>query len=110
MAADDRPLPNYDGLPVETLRHRIRSLDEPELADLHAYERAHAHRPLVLTAVEARLEQLRAGARPSGGTQGSPPEVAGEPGRPPASPGTAAEPGTPLRHGVAGQTPRRGRP
>jgi hypothetical protein len=110
MASNKPPLPNYDQLPLATLRHRIRSLDEERLHQLIAYEREHGDRVHVLEILRARLEQLERGAEPSPGAQQETPEVTQPPADPPVTPATAAEPRPPLRHGVAQQTPARGRP
>jgi hypothetical protein len=75
---DALPIPDYDHLPVGSLFHRIRSLDDGELQQLLAYERAHAARVAVLQALTARGEQLRDGAEPSeGDPAGLQPETAG---------------------------------
>ena len=66
-AHDDLPLPDYDHLPVGALQHRIRTLDTAALEQLLAYERAHADRLLVVQTMQVRLEELHAGASPSGG-------------------------------------------
>lgn len=100
------PLPGYHQLSVGDLRHRVRSLDRPQLAILLAEEREHGARPQVVEIIEERMAELDQGAVPSAGGQDSPP------GPPPsgtssAQPATAAEPTTPLRHGQANQTPNR---
>ncbi len=64
---DALPLPDYDHLPQAALEHRIRTLDVSGLEQLIGYEKAHAARPLVLVMMQTRLEQLHAGAEPSGG-------------------------------------------
>jgi hypothetical protein len=110
MAHEELPLPNYDQLPLATLRHRIRSLDQSRLRDLIKYERRHGARVHVLEVLEARLRQLHEGAEVSPGSQEETPEVTHAPAGSPVRHSTAAEPGTPLRHGVAQQTPARGRP
>jgi hypothetical protein len=109
MASHEPVLPNYDQLPLGTLRHRIRALDEQRLRDLIAYEEAHAARRHVLEMLRVRLRQLAEGAEPSDGTQEVTPEVSGVPRDSRVRPETGAEPTTPLRHGVADQTPARGR-
>lgn len=60
------PLPDYDHLPVGSLEHRIRTLDEAGVRDVLAYEEAHAHRLPVLELLRHRLGQLEHGAQPSG--------------------------------------------
>jgi hypothetical protein len=84
---DELPLPDYDHLPLESLQHRIRMLDEDGLQKLLDYERAHGHRLHVEKVLEARLEELREGARPSDGNPfGIEPEAPRPPaGRPPVS-------------------------
>src|SRR4051812_31243262 len=37
------PLPDYDQLPLNELRHRIRALDEGQLRRLFEHEEAHGH-------------------------------------------------------------------
>jgi hypothetical protein len=104
------PIPNYDHLPVPSLAHRIRTLDEDGLAALLDHERAHADRPAVLQLLEHRAATIRAGeAAPSGGDP-----AAAQPERPPAPAGESpveeggeTDNNQPLRHGVAGQTPNR---
>ncbi len=110
MAHDDLPLPDYDQLALGDLRHRIRALDEAALTGLIDHERAHGDRTPVLEVLRARLAELRDGAQPSAGDPARAPGAASSPGGSPVRPSTAAEPGTPLRHGVAEQTPSRGRP
>lgn len=110
MTREELPLPDYDELPLGTLQHRVRSLDEPQLRQLMSYERQHANRTPVLEVMRARLEQLDAGAEPSPGSQDQTPEVSGRRHGSAAGESTAAEPGTPLRHGVSEQTPGRARP
>lgn len=111
MASDDHlPLPDYDQLGLGDLQHRIRALDEPQLRTLFDYENAHANRIPVLELLHARLGELQAGAAPSGGDPANAPEVSGTSGGSPVGEATAAEPQSPLRHGVAAQTPNRGRP
>jgi hypothetical protein len=103
-------LHDYDQLSLGDLRHRIRSLDEDALRAVLDYECGHAARVPALELLEGRLRELEAGAQPSGGDPSRAPEVSGTPGGSPVQQATAAEATTPLRHGVAGQTPRRGRP
>jgi hypothetical protein len=103
---DDLPLPDYDHLPVGTLAHRVRQLDAPALEKVVAYERAHGHRMPVLAVLEQRLEELRAGAEPSGGDPATPTPAEVFPprrgGASKASPQTAAEPGKRTPHGGPG--------
>ncbi|MGO4447007.1 hypothetical protein AB4Z42_27010 [Mycobacterium sp. 2YAF39] len=81
------PLPDYDQMPLNEIRHRIRMLEEGPLRRLFEHE-----------------------AEPSPGDPASTPGAAKTPSGSPVQESTAAEPGTPLRHGVAAQTPSRGRP
>ena len=111
MAHDDGlPLADYDQLSLNDVRHRIRSLDEPDLRALFDHESAHGNRIPVLELLHARLKELHDGAEPSAGDQRNAPRVTGTAGDSAVKEATAAEPGTPLRHGVAAQTPSRGRP
>lgn len=110
MTHDDLPLPDYDQLPAGDLRHRIRTLELPQIHTLIAHERDHGNRTAILEALEARREQLSAGAEPSPGDPSGASAPQGAPGGPAVRPDTAAEPNTPLRHGMAEQTPQRGRP
>ena len=64
---DDLPLPDYDHLPVGSLTSRIRTLDAAGLQILLTYEKAHANRIQVLSAMNHRLADLQAGSQPSGG-------------------------------------------
>ncbi len=109
MTADELPLPDYDGLPLGTLQHRVRALNRTQLRRLIAYEEEHAARTPVLEVLRARLTELDAGATPSEGSQERTPEIEHERHGSPAGEDTAAEPGTPLRYGKAGQTPGRAR-
>jgi hypothetical protein len=110
MTDETLPLPDYDQLPIGSVQHRIRSLAEDQLRTLIHHERRHANRVPVLEILTARLDQLEAGATPSGGRQPEAPEVTSTPGGSHANPSRTREDNTPLRHGVAGQTPARGRP
>jgi hypothetical protein len=110
MPQSDLPIPDYDQLPITEVRHRIRSLDEPQLRALFDHETAHGNRIPVLEVLHARLKELTHGAEPSSGDQTNAPGVAGTPGGSSVQESTAAEPNTPLRHGVAAQTPTRGKP
>jgi hypothetical protein len=98
---DDLPLPDYDHLPVGSLISRIRTLDAPQLAAVLGYERGHADRIQVVEALTHRLEQLNAGAEPSGGApDAAQPEAAPAPaGGSAASTATAGPPINPPSHG-----------
>jgi hypothetical protein len=67
-SSSELPLPDYDHLPTSSLQHRIRTLTREQLQLIAEYERQHAHRPLVATMIQARLEELDNGAEPSGGS------------------------------------------
>jgi hypothetical protein len=96
------PLPNYDDLPLGSIQSRIRSLSLPELQQVSDYERAHGNRAPVLTLIDARLAELRAGAEPSGGSpMAATPEVApGADGGSPVSPATSGPKQNPPSHGA----------
>jgi hypothetical protein len=64
---DSLPLPDYDHLPVGSLTSRIRTLDADGLQTVLGYEKAHANRVQVVSAMTHRLDELKAGAQPSGG-------------------------------------------
>ena|SRR5947209_14516929 len=103
------PLPDYDQLSLGDIRHRIRSLDAEALGVILNHEAGHAARVPVFEILEARQRELEAGAEPSAGDPNRAPGVQGAAGGSPVQEATAAEANTPLRHGVAGQTPSRGR-
>jgi hypothetical protein len=108
--SEELPLPDYDQLPLNELRHRIRGLEEGPLRLLFEHEEAHGNRIPVLEVLHARLRELTHGAEPSPGDPAQAPGATQTAHNSPVTEATAAEPGTPLRHGVAGQTPSRGRP
>jgi hypothetical protein len=110
MADESLPIPDFDQLSLGDLRHRIRSLDEDALTAVMTHEAGHAARVPVLEILESRLRELQDGAQPSPGNPANAPAVEGAKGGSPVQQSTAAEANTPLRHGVAGQTPSRGRP
>ena len=64
---DELPIPDYDHLQTGALTSRIRTLDATGLETLLAYERAHANRIQVVTAMQHRLTSVKQGAQPSGG-------------------------------------------
>src|SRR4051794_33559000 len=103
------PLPDYDQLPLNELRHRIGALDEGQLRRLFEHEEAHGNRIPVLELLHAPLRELTHGAEPSPADPAKTPGAAPTPHDPPAKGSTAPEPGAPLRQGVAAQTPRRAR-
>ena len=109
MTRSELPIPDYDHLPEGSLTHRIRTLDHDGLQTVMAYEREHAARPYVVQVLQHRLDQLAAGAQPSGGDPAAAqpehaPQAAGEG---PVHGGSETDNNQPLRHGVAGQTPNR---
>lgn len=108
--SNDLPIPDYDQLSLGDLRHRIRSLDRDELSRVLDHEREHGDRAPVLQVLTARLAELDEGAEPSGGDQRNAPGARSTSHTPPVSPAHSPDDNTPLRHGVAGQTPSRGRP
>ena len=104
MSDQELPLPDYDHLPVGSLQHRIRSLDEAKLRELLDYEQAHNDRPQVLEMVRHRIEELENGASPSPGTQEDEPvEAQGKRSGSPVSPASSSQPIHPPPHGTDGQ-------
>lgn len=99
---EELPLPDYDHLPLNAVRHRIRPLTAEQVELLLAYERAHADRLPVVEVLGHRLEELRQGALPSGGDPDDiVPELPPPPhGTPPVRPETAGPPIVPPFHGV----------
>ena len=108
--AHDLPIADYDQLPITELRHRIRALDETQLRAVFDHETEHGNRIPVLEVLHARLKELTHGAEPSDGDPANAPGVTGTAGGSPVQESTAAQANTPLRHGVAYQTPSRGKP
>lgn len=100
-ARDDLPLPDYDHLPLETLRSLLHSLDADALETLLAREEAHGDRLPVTEAIRHRLQRRREGEEPSGDR---PAVVAPDGSAPPARTDatTDAPPRNPPRHGVPG--------
>ena len=84
------PLPDYDHLPLPSLLHRMRTLDAGGVGTLLAYERAHGNRLPVVQALQARLDGLREGAEPSGGS----PLAAAPEAAPAAASGSSVSPAT----------------
>ncbi|GGZ96201.1 hypothetical protein ACFOOM_17635 [Streptomyces echinoruber] len=103
------PLPDYDHLPLGGLESRIRSLTAEQVEELLAYERQHAHRLPVTELLQARLEELKAGAQPTSGDPGAvrPEQSHGGTGGSPVSPATSPQPFGPPPHGTPDQ---RGKP
>lgn len=69
---DELPIPDYDHLQTGALVSRIRTLDASGLETLLAYEKAHANRIQVVSAMQHRLSAVKAGAQPSGGDPAAP--------------------------------------
>lgn len=101
------PLPDYDHLPLTALESRVRSLAAEGVEELLAYERTHADRLPVTEVLTARLEQLKSGARPTGGDPAAlrPEQAEGHAGSP--TPASSPEPFGPPPHGTPDQ---RGKP
>jgi hypothetical protein len=101
MPERDLPLPDYDHLPVGSLISRIRTLDTNGLQTLLDYEKGHANRIQVVSAMQARLSSLKDGAQPSGGDPtAATPEAAPAPDGGSAVTATDAPPINPPSHGV----------
>src|SRR5699024_12590032 len=73
------PIADYEGLPISTLQHRVRSLDAEQRRTLIAYEESHADRTGGLEILKNRLQQLEEGAQPSEGDQSVRPGTPGPP-------------------------------
>ncbi|WP_017569802.1 hypothetical protein [Nocardiopsis halotolerans] len=98
------PIEGYEGLPIGTLQHRVRSLDAEQMRQLIGYEERHANRVGVLEILENRLHELEEGAQPSEGSQDFQPERPGPPtGGSPVSTDTAAPASSPPPQGVPNQ-------
>lgn len=97
---DEFPLPDYDHIPNGTLPTRITGLDESQVEQLLAYERAHGDRLPVVQVLETRLEALRSGAQPSGDQVPDTPEVGGSRTGSPVTPETSGPPVEPLSRGI----------
>ena len=65
---DELPLPDYDHMTLGSLRGRMRALSVDQLAQIRAYEKAHANRLPVVTMLDNRLAKLAtdAAATPAG--------------------------------------------
>jgi hypothetical protein len=100
-ARDDLPLPDYDHLQVGSLTSRIRTLGQEDLQTLLDYEKGHANRIQVVSAMQNRLAALKDGAQPSGGDPGaaSPETADSTVGGSKASEATAGPPVNPPAHG-----------
>jgi hypothetical protein len=95
------PLPDYDHLPVGSLISRIRTLDADGLQTLLTYEQSHANRVQVVQAMTHRLDELKAGAQPSGGAPDAvqPEHAAAPSGGSEVSEATSGPPMNPPSHG-----------
>lgn len=83
VTRDGLPLPDYDHLSLGSLGHRIRTLDAAGLEQVLEYEQAHGNRLPVVQLMQTRLEELKNGAEPSGGSPSGPaPEKASGPAVP----------------------------
>lgn len=66
LSHDELPLPDFDHLTIGALRTRIRALDLEALVQLRSYERVHANRLPVITALENRIAKVQAENADSG--------------------------------------------
>jgi hypothetical protein len=93
LAHADLPLPDFDHLLLGHLPARIAPLGAEQVQQLLDYEREHADRLAVVAVLEHRIEALRDGAQPSGGTVATDfPEVQGSAGSPTVTPETTDAP------------------
>ncbi|GAA4794451.1 hypothetical protein GCM10023200_33050 [Actinomycetospora chlora] len=97
--ADTPQFPDFDHATVDTVKHRIRSLERADVQGLLDHEQAHSSRMPVIEVLRTRLAELDAGATPSGGDQSEARESGTSHGSP-VSPDGAAQPGPPDRHGL----------
>ncbi len=104
------PLPDFDQLSTGDITHRIRALELDQVRRLLDHERATAGRVQVQEILVSRISQLEAGAEPSGGDPANAPRPQDTSSGSSVGKETAADATTPLRHGVADQTPKRGKP
>ena len=86
---DDLPIPDFEHLAIGDLTHRVRSLDADGVRRLVDAEEARGRRAPVLQVLHARLDQLEAGAEPSGG---DPARAVDDLAPPPSSPGPVTGP------------------
>jgi hypothetical protein len=99
-ARDSLPIDDYDGLQVGSLISRIRTLDSTGLQTMLDYEKKHANRIQVVSAMRTRLASLKDGAEPSGGDpNAAAPEAAPPPDGGTSSATTNAPPVNPPSHG-----------
>ena len=64
-ARDSLPIDDYDGLQVGSLISRIRTLDSAGLQTMLDYEKKHANRIQVVSAMRTRLATLKASEKPA---------------------------------------------
>ena len=64
-ARDSLPIDDYDGLQVGSLVSRIRTLDSAGLQTMLDYEKKHANRIQVVSAMRTRLTSLKATEQPA---------------------------------------------
>lgn len=98
---DELPLPDFDHLPLEALRQRVRALDAAGLEALLSYEEAHGDRLPVTELLRHRLEDVRNGAPTSGGDPGGRTPETSDGTAPPASTSASSDapPVNPPSHG-----------
>jgi hypothetical protein len=99
---DSLPLPDYDHHTTGSLQSHIQGLSAGELEVLLAYEREHGARLPMINVLERRMEALRQGADPAGGTQPPPPgpeTASGGSGASKVDPTTSGPPVNPPSHG-----------
>lgn len=91
------PIPQYDQMTVDSLQHQIRSLDQGGVQQLLDYEREHGNRMPVKQVLQARIDQLAAGAEPTGGSDQIPNDAAaGDPTDTPGRVDAASAPNPPV--------------
>lgn len=100
LRRQDLPLPDYDHLPAGTLPSRISGLGEADVAQLVAFEKAHGNRLPILQILEKRLQDLQAGAVPTGPRVPSTPETGAAQSDPPHAASVPGPPVNPPSQGV----------
>lgn len=58
-AAEELPVPGYDGLTLPSIRARLRKLTIDQVRDLRAYEIANAERPEFVKMYDNRIAKLQ---------------------------------------------------
>lgn len=105
MSQKELPLPDYDELPLGSLRNRVRALSQEDLRTLLSHEREHANRLPVVELLNGRIQALENGATPSSGSQDEVPEAPGHNrAGSPVTPEGPARTGRPTPHGTSGET------